>query len=217
MNKLLEAIIGLMVVALIYIFLIRDTTTKIKSPYDNNVYNVHTKYDNNAEVILMFSRVNSDILKLLKHLRIKYLSPESDGSTYIKTAVTSVLYRYNPEVLYENEPLGTTTSFTVYKGAKMHICARQKYNPNELVAYPVLQFVVLHELAHIAAFDAVDHPPRFWSVFKFILQESIAAGIYKPVDFKNTQTPYCGMYINYNPLFDNSVISAEKLNLQPNE
>ena len=62
-------------------------------------------------------------------------------------------------------------------------------------------FVMIHELTHIAILD-VDHPPRFWRAFKFMLEEGEAAGVIENVDFSRHPEEYCGMVVDYNPLFD---------------
>lgn len=212
MQKLIAA--ALIIVIVIIFYATKNNTIRVKSPYDSNYYNICPDYDNTDEILHAFSRLNADILILLSHLRDKYLSSPQEHSKYIKTVVTSALYRYNPEVIYENAPTGRSTSYTVFKGVRLHICARQKNDPHKLVDYEVLKFVGLHELSHIAAFDVVDHPPQFWSVFKFILKESLQAGIYKPINFKHYKMPYCGMMVNYNPLYDNKIISADNLDIE---
>lgn len=208
------AITVVVVILVVAYYGTRTNTVRMKSPYDANYYNVCPDYDNTDEVLRSFSRLNAQIITLLSHMRTKYLSPGARHSKYIKTVVTSALYRYNPEVIYENAPTGRSTSYTVFKGVRLHICARQKDDPHRLVDYEVLKFVGLHELAHIAAFDVVDHPPQFWSVFKFVLKEAIQAGIYKPINFRQYKMPYCGMMVNYNPLYDNKIVSAEKLHIE---
>jgi len=40
------------------------------------------------------------------------------------------------------------------------------------------------------------------SHFKFILENAVEKGIYKPVDYKNKPKGYCGMTITDNPFYD---------------
>ena len=58
-----------------------------------------------------------------------------------------------------------------------------------------------HELTHIGS-DVKDHPPEFWSAFKFVLQEAVECRTYTPVNYSLHPEEYCGMSVSYNPLFD---------------
>ena len=62
-------------------------------------------------------------------------------------------------------------------------------------------FVALHELSHVAS-KSIGHTDEFWDNFKFILIEAEKIGVYKPIDYKNEKTEYCGMTINDNPYYD---------------
>lgn len=180
-------------------------TVRMQSPYDFNYYNVAVGYDNMDEVLAMFSRLNADTMVLLKYMRTKWIDKTFTDPTDIdkQNIVANLLYRYNPEALYETNPRFTSnTSFTIYKGVRMSICMRQKYDTSQLVDYDVLKFVYLHELSHIGAYDVVDHAERFWEIFKFILTEATSAGIYKAVDYRTRAQPYCGMNVSYNPIYD---------------
>ena len=207
-NFVISATALIIALILIYFYMFYYRTVQMQSPYDFNNYHVAVGYDNMGEALAMFSKLNEDTMVLLKFLRNKWLSkPSLDAADIDKqNIVMNLTYRYNPEVLYETNPRFTSnTSFTVYKGVRMYICMRQKDDTSKLVDYDVLKFVYLHELSHIGAYDVVDHADRFWEVFKFILTEAEAAGIYKPVDYRSRAQPYCGMNVSYNPIYDKSV------------
>ena len=62
-------------------------------------------------------------------------------------------------------------------------------------------FVAIHEIAHTMT-KSIGHKEEFWKNFKFLLQEAVKIGIYKPVDYKKKNKHYCGMDITDNPYFD---------------
>ena len=68
----------------------------------------------------------------------------------------------------------------------------------------MLTFVTFHELAHMAIVEN-QHPEVFWRTFKFILLEARAAGIPAGADYGRRPAQYCGMEINYNPVYDSRI------------
>lgn len=174
--------------------------------HGNYVYNM-AQFHNSSDATKRLGKINDDIIKFLKHLRDKY--NVDNNATEIDdryTMIDHMLNNYNPEVIYETNPLYTSdTSYMINKGARFHVCLRQKYKPNTFVDENTMMFVYLHELSHIAAYDVVGHPTRFWEVFKFVLEEAVDFGIYTPVDYSVDRVDYCGLEINYSPLFDNNL------------
>jgi hypothetical protein len=191
---------------------------------DGYRYYMYTSFQNYNEATELLSKINKDLIKFFSVLRIKYRvddtsvpmlikqQEESDSiddygnlteSAYRKAVVEHILHNYDPDSLFETNPLITTdTSFTLNKGTSMNICLRDKKNPDKFVDYGALMFVVLHELSHIGAYDVRDHTEKFWQVFKFVLIEAVDAGIYTPVDYSKNKVDYCGLNITYSPLFD---------------
>jgi hypothetical protein len=118
--------------------------------------------------------------------------------------VDLVLLRYNPDNLTENapNPKPTETSFTVDKGKHIALCLRDTMR--DLHDYNTIMFVAIHELAHIGV-EPYDHPNEFWEAFKFLMFEATAAGVITPVDYKNKSQKYCGINIDYSPMYDRSL------------
>ena len=106
-------------------------------------------------------------------------------------------------------------------------------NPNtyDIHTATILWFVTVHELAHLGI-DETGHPPEFWSCFKFLLQECEEASLVPPGDaviralqdgdlsykdrrwpghewpnYEARPVPYCGLLVDYNPVFDPYVIT----------
>ena len=72
---------------------------------------------------------------------------------------------------------------------------------NTLVDENTLTFVAIHEVGHVMT-ESVGHGEEFWNNFRFLLQNAVNLGIYKPVDYKKEPTGYCGMDITDNPYYD---------------
>lgn len=86
------------------------------------------------------------------------------------------------------------TSYTINKGEKIVFCLRSKLLDN-IHDTNTLMYVVIHEMAHVGC-PEYGHTPLFKKIFKFLLQQSIVIGIYKPVDYRINPQNYCGMTIN---------------------
>lgn len=214
----------LITVVLIYIlyysykrakFSIMNTTSCVRSSIDDQCYRVHREHmDDSISAADMLAKINRKNIKLLKHLKKKYA--RSDSPNLERTNSTQrLLKNYNPDHVFENSPKDITgdTSYTINKGVTIALCLRHKNPVTEggkklykLDDLNTLMFVDLHELSHIATVEE-DHPPEFWSTFKFILQEAVEIGIYTPVNYSRNPVKYCGIDITSSPLFD--------MNLEP--
>ena len=200
-----------------------NKATPIVSTVDGKEYKVHQNLDNPQSAANILAIINETIIELLTYIKYKYIAGLSrqplntnsftnsftNSSTNPRViAIQKILDRYNPDNLIENSPLDTNgdTSYTMDKGSIIAFCLRDKKKTHSLHNLPMLLFVAIHELAHVAI-DANDHPPDFWSTFKWLLLEAEEAGIYQSPNFANTPYDYCGMNVDYNPRFDNSVNS----------
>jgi len=223
-NKLIYAILVALLIIIIFVLFgygIRyrytfNTETKYtnntKDIYaqDGNIYKVHN-YEDATDAANALAIINDTILKLNTHLKHKYvgvgynLKGYGNTSPEMYTAVTKILQRYNPDNLVENSPKDKEdTSYTLNKGSTIAFCLREKGKNNTLHDINTLIFVAVHELAHIAI-DDNEHPPKFWKMFKLLLQEAEEGNIYKSQDYQKNPVNYCGMQVNYNPLYDNTL------------
>lgn len=182
---------------------------------DSRQWNVIGRYENKADAAALLSRVNARMIGFLRKLKTKYNIDAVDEPVGRALGHTSrsnrsnahamidyLLDNYNPDVFYENDATDGETSYTISKGAAMYICLREPSDKNKLVNESDLFFVLLHESAHIANYRGWGHGTDFWSVFKFLLVEAEAAGVYTPVDYSKYPIKYCGLDVNYNPYFD---------------
>lgn len=224
MNKIIFATIVIIIIIAIAIFYpFRQRYIQYKTIYDDREYNVLPQFDNHKEAAEMMAKANATIIALYEHLREKYeiyWQTDSDETvakklaipvkSYVerRNAVRNLLSRYNPEVLFETDPqniMGETSS-TIKKGKKMYLCLRFRENPKELVSYDALIYVLLHEIGHVAS-DVWGHPPKFWSIFKFILNEAHEAGVWESINFKKYPQRYCGIEISENTMLDTEINS----------
>jgi hypothetical protein len=227
-KKLIITIIISIIIAIIIIlfgYLIKKqmmTNTEIKYTYntksvfakDGNSYKVHNFADADKAADSL-AEINSHIVKLISHLKYKYIGGgyqnnknnqniQNNDNIQIVDSVNKILNRYNPDNLVENSPKDKQdTSYTLNKGSTIAFCLREKKD-SSLHDINTLLFVGIHELAHIGI-DDNEHPPKFWKMFKFLLQEAEEAGIYKSQNYNQLPVHYCGMDINYNPIYDNTI------------
>lgn len=196
-----------------------DSQTPYPAPRRH--WKVASGYDNNTEAADLMARVNSTMIEFMRTLKKKYHIDETDDIIYDPShkhatpeqfpndtynIISNMLLNYNPDEFYENDPrFSKDTSYTVNKGKSMHLCLRNRDDPTKLISDNDVLFVLLHESAHIANYNDHGHTQRFWEVFKFILREAVESGIYVPDDYRIHPITYCGLYVDYQPLFDDTI------------
>ena len=214
-NRMIGIIVVLIIVILAVIGVPRwiqndrftiDKTRAVRSKVDGLEYRVHLAHGNSSNAADVMAVLNGRTVELLRFLRTKYLrSPEGRFYPQRAEAVRRLLARYNVDNLTENSPRDPEgdTSYTINKGAIVALCLREKDDGagHDIHDLETLTFVTFHELTHIAI-KARDHPARFWEAFRFILEDGRDAGLIRGVNYGARSTMYCGMKIDYNPLFD---------------
>jgi hypothetical protein len=163
----------------------------VLSSVDKQVYcvrdRVHTK-----EAADLLATVTVRLKKLVAYM----------GETHSKDErVKRLVANFNPKSISETLPTSELTAYSENKGEKMALCL-SKYNQGEmLIDVNTLTFVGVHELSHIMT-KSVGHKQEFWLNFKFLLENAVEIGIYKPEDYKKDNKGYCGMLITDNPYYD---------------
>lgn len=115
--------------------------------------------------------------------------------------IRRLVEKFNPDKISETLPTSEYTAYSENKGEKIAFCLNKQKNGTQLIDINTLTFVAIHELAHIMT-TSEGHKQEFWTNFKFLLENAIHSGIYKPVDYKKNPQPYCGMDITDNPYYD---------------
>lgn len=177
----------------------------VESSIDGKLYPVVGSFDGEKNAANLLAKINEFLINVLKHLKKKYLTYDG-GNWRQKQFVYTLLEGYNPDVLIENNPRGTkNTSYVAGKGDEVGFCLREKQSgENAIHNFQTMQFVALHELAHIATYE-YGHGEEFWSNFKFLIYEAADAGLYFPINYSKYPIMYCGVSISYSPYHDSTL------------
>jgi hypothetical protein len=80
------------------------------------------------------------------------------------------------------------------------LCMRDASDPQKLIGFNTVCFVLIHELSHIACPCEEVHGKEFMEIFKHLLYQAIRYGIWNPVYYPEHITSYCGVTISLLPL-----------------
>jgi hypothetical protein len=155
---------------------------------DNHYYWVRDKPDKTAAANTL-AKIKANIVKLVNHLKTNINEfPENADS------IKNLIKRTKVINIMETPGDDQYTSYTISKGQKICFCLRSKLIEN-IHDMNTLMYVVIHEVAHVMS-ESYGHNSEFKANFKFLLQQGSEIGIYKPIDYRITPQPYCGMTIN---------------------
>lgn len=216
------AVLAVLVIVLAYYFVTRTHTDQYV--IKGMVVNVISDFDNKEDAMRLVMECNRRMLLLLAYLRRKYKIGATDSECARdcmqwmrahaegREVVRHLLRDFNYEVIYEFQPApgAKSVAYSLDKGRKIMLCLREQANPRNIVDIDTLMFVVLHEAAHIANYEEWGHEEKFWSIFKYLLEEAAQLGVYAPVDYARAPKNYCGFHLNHNPLFDARIESFAK-------
>jgi hypothetical protein len=179
------------------------TTTREFSEIDKRSYKVVSGFSDKQQAANKMSELHAFIIDVLSNLKKKFIINQ-EGTPKEMGFVKRVLDRYNPDVLFENDPKsGEETSYVVNKGDKFAICLRSKNigSMGDFHDKNILQFVALHELSHLGS-TTYGHNPEFWDWFEFMIIQAKLAGLHEPVDYSKNNVIYCGLPVRRNPYFN---------------
>ena len=161
---------------------------RVKSSVDDAVYIVRD-LPNSQEAANKLALLKKDIINFVDHMRKQY--PNNPG-------VKQMINNLRLNALIECDPHHKYKSYSVNKGEELAICLRHTYEGYPFNDNNAIMFTTGHELAHVMN-KTVGHPPEFWSMMKFNLEEMNKIGLYHPVDYSKSPIQYCGMTINHTP------------------
>lgn len=167
-------------------------TTRIRGP-DGKDYEMQD-LPNKEEAVKLMCDVKGCLIKMKKHY-------ESEPGLAADPPIARFLARFEPDVFVENDMHSNDTSYSENKGQKIVVCLRDKTKAPEypLIDKNTVMFVMLHEMAHLMT-ETIGHTSEFWNNFKRLLHDAIKIGIYQPVNYAHSPTPYCGMTITDSPI-----------------
>jgi hypothetical protein len=178
------------------------TNENIMSTIDHRKYKIVSGFSNKQEAADRIALSNIFMIKFLRHMRMKYIV-NKHGPQHNQKITQLILQNYNPDNIFENHPKpGEDTSFVTNKGDEFGICLREKQTGNnEFHDISTMQFVLLHEMAHLGV-ESYGHGYEFWKTMKILITEAHAAGFHNPVDYSIYPQSYCGIPITFNPYFN---------------
>lgn len=164
----------------------------IVSTVDGKKYCVRER-NNVVRASNLLASTTMKLKQLVEHVKNEYPDREN---------VKRLVENFNPKTIKETLPTSEYTAYSENKGEKIAFCLnKKKGNDNNLIDANTLTFVAIHEVGHVMT-ESVGHGEEFWNNFRFLLQNAVNLGIYKPVDYKKEPTGYCGMDITDNPYYD---------------
>ena len=101
--------------------------------------------------------------------------------------------------IIEPEHIKGTSSYTINKGEILAFCVRLKNDNTKFHSAEILDFVIIHELAHVMSIS-VGHNDEWLNNFKFLLRELHKLGLYRPIDYSHNNVDYCGVNVTNNPI-----------------
>lgn len=231
MARSLEAVIAVLLVVLIAVTgapLARErwrrkrfrisNTQAIESRVDGGYYRVHTAYSRPDAAADFLALIHGRCIDLMEHMRAKYLraGPKQLAIFPERAAITRrILDNYDPDALMESAPHNPDgdTSYSIDKGRVIAVCLRERHaheigapDVYDLHDVQTVLFVVMHELAHLGTVE-FGHPPQFWNCFRLLLAEAVEAGVVPSwPDYARAPVRYCGISVDYSPLFDPAVV-----------
>jgi hypothetical protein len=194
-NDIFTVIIMFLIVIIVYKRFNVETLT-IQDPKTKISYEISEDYPDYKKAYENMKELNQYVIKVIKSIKTERDNGfDFDDKKYF---IDNLLKRYNPDVLIENEPNNSDTSYVMNKGDSLHICLRDK--EGKLHDSNILRFVVLHEITHIGSKEP-QHGREFWTNFKWLLHFLENHQLYKPVDYSKKPTIYCGLKLANNPYF----------------
>ena len=191
--KFSQLFIPLVIILLLIIYFKNSNgeVTTIKSNFDGRVYVVQNKKDkkNAAELL---AKTREKLISLIEGLKQKHKDDER---------VDRLSTKFQPDKISEGNEDSNYTTYTLNKGEKIVFCLRTRDKNDNLHDLNMITFVAIHELSHIMT-KSTGHTEEFQQNFEFILKEAVALGLYKPENYRENPTNYCGIPVTDTPLND---------------
>lgn len=158
---------------------------------DGHSYSVQNLPDKQSACEMM-AKIRKNLEKLIQKYR-------DDPATMADHRVKTMVDRFKPENMCENDINSDSTSYSENKGELIVVCLRDKQPPYKFADENTIMFVILHEMAHLMT-TTIGHTSEFWVNFRRILGDAVSVGIYQDVNYAKQPTAYCGMTITDSPL-----------------
>ena len=157
---------------------------------NNKKYGVQEEFNKSDDAVELLAKIHNQMTDFVRDLNKNYPNDER-----IKR-----LYKGFNRADIDEAPNDDGSSYTINKGDQIALCLRHKKNDHPFHDYNTLQFVTIHEMAHIASVSE-GHNAEFIANFRFLLKEATSLGYYEPVDYSKNSINYCGVKVTNNPYF----------------
>ena len=157
---------------------------------NNKTYGIQETFNESSKALELLVSLHQEMDTFVHNLQKKYPNDER-----ILRLVKGV-----KNIKIEEAPNDDGSSYTINKGELMALCLRHKTGDHPFHDYNTLQFVMIHELAHIASVSE-GHNQEFINNFRFLLREAKSFGNYEPVNYSHEPIHYCGIKVTNNPYF----------------
>lgn len=184
-----------------------------------NSYKIHEDLQDPIKAAETMDKLNTVAKTLISKMYSKYIDNpngmdliKDEHKKIVRNAIKDMKKNFVTSNMEENIPerSGGDTSYVVDKGDVFAMCLRDPKNGNQLdPKFNDLTFVLIHEISHLGCKEW-GHPPSFWTLFRFVLQEAVEFELYTSIDYKQVGSPYCGIVISYSPLYDTKLVDYRK-------
>jgi len=162
-----------------------------KIKHDGKFFEVLENMKNEEQAVNFLAKIDKRISHFVNHLQRKHPNDKR-----IKR-----FHKLKNRKIIEPELIKDTSSYTINKGEILAFCVRLKSDHTKFHDEDILDFVIIHELAHVIS-KSIGHTQEWLSNFKFLLHSLAESNIYIPIDYSKKNDNYCGIVVTNNPYFN---------------
>ena len=192
-SKVIVFITFIILVSLITLMIVEQSELFLEyrvSKTNNKTYGIQETFNESSKALELLSKLHNEMNKLVKALH--KIHPTDERVIRLVKGIENMKI--------EEAPNDDGSSYTINKGELMALCLRHKKGDHPFHEYNTLQFVMIHELAHIASVSE-GHNQEFINNFRFLLRQAKSLGFYEPVNYSHNPIHYCGIKVTNNPYF----------------
>ena len=172
-----------------------------RSSLNSTDYDVQEDLPNPDFAADLLAQLKEKTSLLQECLQNKYINKSNaDISKEDLIAVKRLLSRLETYTIDEAPFEEDSSSYTINK-KQISFCLRKKNKHKNFHDLETLNFVLIHELAHVMSVSQ-GHNKEFMRNFRFLLREAHDCGIYNPVNYGINPMTYCGVRVTHNPYYN---------------
>ena len=172
-----------------------------RSSLNSTDYNVQDDLPQPDFAADLLAQLREKTSLLQECLQNKYINKKSaEIAPEDLTAVKRLLDRLETYTIDEAPFEEDSSSYTINK-KQMSFCLRKKNKHKNFHDLETLNFVLIHELAHVMSVSQ-GHNEEFMRNFRLLLREAHDCGIYNPVNYGINPMTYCGVRVTHNPYYN---------------